>query len=77
MVRYEIHSDEKDQDDHVIGISLQRKGSMITVRGSDKDGEDWNLVSFTAEGRLILHNYVDKDMGLQLDDHQRIQVTKE
>jgi len=57
-------------------LFLEPLGDSITVRGRDKDGDDWYILEITPEGKLKRSLAVVDDIGLQVNRNGQILEAK-
>jgi len=71
MVVYEIEG-HKPEHNLILGMEFSGKDVMITA--TDNDNRIWYIARFTSDGRLRLAKDISDEIGLVLDDENRITI---
>jgi len=65
---------EEKHEQGTMVLSFFEDGDEVTVRGTDADGAEWDICTFSTEGALYLHGGIEEESGLELDEDGRIVV---
>jgi hypothetical protein len=71
MVTYEIEG-HKPEHNLILGMEFSGKDVMITA--TDNDNRIWYIARFTSDGRLRLAKDISDEIGLVLDEENRITI---
>lgn len=71
MVTYEIEG-HKPEHNLILGMEFSGKDVMITA--TDNDNRVWYIARFTSDGRLRLAKDISDEIGLVLDEENRIAI---
>lgn len=71
MVVYEI---EGHKPEHNLILAMEFSGKDVMITATDNDNRVWYIARFTSDGRLRLAKDISDEIGLVLDDENRITI---